>query len=564
MTRPSTICLNMIVKNESHVICRLFDSVLPYISSWVIVDTGSTDGTQEVIRDYFEKHGVTGVLHERPWKNFADNRTEALQLAQGHAEYIIQMDADDVFCGTPDFNDLTADAYLMKVVIGGIRFWRRHVFRDGVPWHWEGVLHERSVCDEPYTEMRLGGDAYIDPLPDGSRSHVPDKYLRDAEIMLGEVIRDPENSRSVFYLAQSYRDHGDLRSARQWYTRRAEMGGKPDEVYFSMLRVAECTEGLEDPWPLVQDAYLRAWAYRPTRAEGLCRIASHYRHERKWELGYFFAKEAAQLPVPDDVHFVYYRMHEVTAVDEQAICASWLGKHEESFALCRQLLERDDLDDGERGRISANRDFAVPHMLEISGNYPQVLPEGLSGGPMGDELTVTMVAGPDRDVTARALNSFLNCCSDISRAGRFLMFDLGLGQDDRSWLTQHYPFVEWRSTHDAAFETMLREVGSRFWLHLGQGWQFFAPEPLLGRLIAVLEAEPTVGQVGINYGDATSLTGRSALQRDVRRGDKTGRYVLTGAALTGPAMYDTTRLDRTPDAGFTSATLDEVLAIKIE
>ena len=47
MTRDGqTICLNMIVRNEAPVIRRCLDSVMPIIDSWVIVDTGSTDGTQ--------------------------------------------------------------------------------------------------------------------------------------------------------------------------------------------------------------------------------------------------------------------------------------------------------------------------------------------------------------------------------------------------------------------------------------------------------------------------------------------------------------------------------------
>ena len=73
-----TICLNMIVKNEAHVIRRCLDSVRPFIDCWVIVDTGSTDGTQELIREVMRD--IPGELRERPWKNFAHNRNEALSL----------------------------------------------------------------------------------------------------------------------------------------------------------------------------------------------------------------------------------------------------------------------------------------------------------------------------------------------------------------------------------------------------------------------------------------------------------------------------------------------------
>ena len=63
-----TLCLNMIVKNESHVIKRCLDSVKPIIDYWVIFDTGSTDGTQRIIQEVLKD--IPGQLHERPWVNF--------------------------------------------------------------------------------------------------------------------------------------------------------------------------------------------------------------------------------------------------------------------------------------------------------------------------------------------------------------------------------------------------------------------------------------------------------------------------------------------------------------
>ncbi len=99
MTARPTICLNMIVKNEAHIIAETLDSVAPHISSWVIVDTGSTDGTQDLIRNHMAGLGIPGELYERPWRNFGHNRTEALHLAQGHGDYIWAIDADETVSG---------------------------------------------------------------------------------------------------------------------------------------------------------------------------------------------------------------------------------------------------------------------------------------------------------------------------------------------------------------------------------------------------------------------------------------------------------------------------------
>lgn len=555
-----TICLNMIVRNETAVICELLDSMLPLITTWVIVDTGSTDGTQDMIRDYFAERGIPGVLYERPWRNFGANRTEAMDLAQGHADYIWLMDADDIWVGRPDLTQLTADNYVVLAKSGRNVFWRPHIFRDGLPWRWVGVLHEYSTCDVPFTQAKLEGDCWLQGRSGGARSSDPEKYLRDAELLLAEVHRNPDDCRSVFYLAQSYRDYGDLRSARQWYAKRAEMGGWPEEVYFSLQRVAECTAGLGEPWPMVQDALLRAWAYRPTRAEALCAIASHYRGAREWQLGYLFAELAARIPLPTDTLFVTPDVYTVTALDEQAICAYWLGKHEESFTLCQRLLARDDLDDSIRQRIVVNRDFAVPAMLEAGREYPEALARRFATAGSGSDITVTLTAGADRIAVEHTLNSFLHFCTDMHRLSRFILFDTGLSDADRDYLADRYPFMEVCPVSAGAEITDLyRSVASRFWLHLDAGWQLFASEPLLSRLTAILDVEPDVYQVGLNLNDAVAPANQSAPQGIVRSSPVTGRYTMTAAPAGGPAMYDTTRYDGLGPVCAGTATLAEII-----
>jgi glycosyltransferase involved in cell wall biosynthesis len=96
------------------------------------VDTGSDDGTQDLIRNHMAALGIPGDLHERPWRNFGDNRTEALTLAHGHGDYIWVIDADDTVLGTPDFTRLSADIYMLRRIHGSTISWRPELFRDGV------------------------------------------------------------------------------------------------------------------------------------------------------------------------------------------------------------------------------------------------------------------------------------------------------------------------------------------------------------------------------------------------------------------------------------------------
>ena len=179
--RP-TICLNMIVRDEGHIVHEVLDSVAAHIDSWVIVDTGSSDGTQQKIRDRMRALGIDGELHERPWRDFGHNRSEAIALARGHADYIWVMDADDLLVGTPDFDHLTADVYQLQYG-PDVTYWRRQLFRDGLPWRYVGVLHEYADCDGPFTEDKLGGEYHIESRRLGNRNLDPEKYARDAEVL---------------------------------------------------------------------------------------------------------------------------------------------------------------------------------------------------------------------------------------------------------------------------------------------------------------------------------------------------------------------------------------------
>ena len=585
-TRPA-ICLNMIVRNEAHIVREVLDAVAPYITSWVIVDTGSQDGTRELIRGHMASLGIPGELHERPWRDFGHNRSEALTLAKGRGDYIWVMDADDTVVGTPDFTGLSADAYLMRICDSDTfcTYWRRQLFRDGMRWHYVGVIHEYAHCKDPYGEQRLDGEYYIESRRLGGRNLDPQKYERDADLLLAEVERNPDDARSVFLLAQSYFNQGDFANARRWDVRRAEMGGWDEELYYSICRLADSMLQLGEPWPQVQDAYLSAWEFRPTRAEPLYAIASAYRAAHRYRLGHLFARLAAELPFPEeDLLFVRADIYNWRALDEQAVCAAGLGKHEEAFTLCRRLLARRGIPDEDRKRIAANRDTVAATMIDAATPYPDMLAGSLVTGPPDCEVTVSLIAGSDRAATEQTLNSFLRCCTDVSRVGRFLVLDAGLSAPDREALLKRYRFLEFGpctrgDAPGAQLADLRSQIQGRFWLDLGQGWRFFAPDTLISRMTAILDAEPEVFQVGINVDDAQELTGACAPEDAVHRIADAGRYVPAAEVARGPAMFETARLDRAGGidvtdhdpitelgrraaaAGLHPASLDEVLCI---
>jgi hypothetical protein len=79
-----------------------------------------------------------------------------------------------------------------------------------------------------------------------------------------------------------------------------DSGEPTEEVYWAMLRLGHSMEKLDEPWPDVHDAYLRAWEFRPTRAEPLYALARRYANENRHQLGYLYARRAAEIPPPDN------------------------------------------------------------------------------------------------------------------------------------------------------------------------------------------------------------------------------------------------------------------------
>jgi glycosyltransferase involved in cell wall biosynthesis len=359
--RP-TICLNMIVKDEERVIRRCLDSVLRFIDTWVIVDTGSSDATREIIREHLAT--IPGELFERPWKSFGHNRTEALELARGRAEYTLLMDADEVMIAEPSFvlGELPADQVMVRHEPAELEFsfMRATLVRNRLPWRYVGVLHEAIVCAEPFTTAELCG-VRVKYRMDSARNEDPRrKYERDAAILEAGLRDEPGNARYVFYLAQSYRDAGQLEKSLETYERRAAMAGWDEEVWYSLFQIAVLRERLKHAPAEVLAAGLRAYQYRPARAEPLCQLARYYRARGEFAIAHLFAAAACRIARPTDILFVDEAVYSWRALDELAISAFYVGQREQGLAAANRLLREGKLPEAERARVQANRAFYLP------------------------------------------------------------------------------------------------------------------------------------------------------------------------------------------------------------
>lgn len=338
----------MIVKNESAVIERCLTSVLPIIDYWVIVDTGSTDGTQQKIKNFMKEKGIQGELFERPWVNFAHNRNEAVELAKNKADFLFFIDADEYITYADDFTlpQLDKDYYAVVTKGYGIKFVRVLLINNHLEWKWKGVLHEQL---SPFTSR---SHAFLEKLVNnfttaGARGKDPQKHQRDVDILEAALKEEPNNSRYVYYLAHSYFAAENLNSALQNYEKCVQMlekeEGTEEEIFSCLLQIAKLYEALEKPENIVIDSYKCAFEHRKTRSEPLYHLAHYYRCKGKYREGYAIAKIGLSIPCPQDLYFVEEWMYDFGILFELSTCAYAEERYQEAQKACHLLLRKKNL-----------------------------------------------------------------------------------------------------------------------------------------------------------------------------------------------------------------------------
>jgi len=356
------LTLAMIVKNENTDHYRqCLESVAPYIDYYIVCDNGSTDGTQQFVKDFFDEKGIEGEVHDVPWVNFGHNRTEVLEKCKGKTEYVIMLDADDHIVGTPDLSIETLrkedmDGWGLRIKRGDFVWWRNQIFKSESDWHYVGVLHEYAACKKEKPRFgRIQGNYHLDARTlgarnkkeDGSALEAKEKYSRDAEILLSALTNpddpayEPDNSRYQFYLGQSYFDSQQWEKAEEAYAKRAGMGGWQEEAFYSIFRVAICKMMQNKPWHECQDTLLQAWNFKPDRAEPLYHLAKIHRMNGNPNLGYLFSKMAASIPYPQkDILFISEDIYSWMVIDELGSTAFYVGDFENGYKACKILIDR--------------------------------------------------------------------------------------------------------------------------------------------------------------------------------------------------------------------------------
>ena len=370
----STIGLCMIVKNEAKVILKCLASALPLVDYVLVVDTGSGDGTQDLIRGFLASHNVQGAVIDEPWRDFAYNRSFALERLREveSVDYAMIIDADDALILDPGFEPkafksrMEHDLYDVEVYHGDISFHRPQICRNRLPFSFKGVLHEYLEAPAGSITRRNAEGFRIATGRGGARSQNPRKYQDDAAVLENVLATETDPfliSRYTFYLAQSQRDFGEREKALEHYLKRAEQGFWNEEVYISLLEAGNLMAALDRPFEEVVAVYERATETVPTRAEALHAASRYCRDRGRNAEGQEYARRGLGFDKPAGL-FVQPWVYEYGLLDEFSINAYWAGAYRESLDACLKLLTSDKLPSEMVQRVAANARFAT-EKLEV-------------------------------------------------------------------------------------------------------------------------------------------------------------------------------------------------------
>lgn len=324
-----TICLNMIVKNESKIITRLFDSVLPIIDCYCICDTGSTDDTVKIIKEYFDSKNILGKVVFEPFKNFCHNRNFAMQSCLGMSDFILLIDADMIL-EVKQFDKTVLNNFdTFTLLQGNENFYYKNVriVRNNGLYSYVGVTHEFLSTPSNNRASHIDKDQmFINDVGDGGAKN--DKFERDVRLLTEGIKEEPNNDRYYFYLANSYFDSGKLDEAINFYKQRIKMGGWVQEVWYSYYKIGLAYHK-QNKIPDAIFTWMEGYDLLPERLEGLYEIIKHYRYTSKRKIAYDFYNIAKNILDKNhnrsDYLFVHNDVYTYKLFYEYTIIAAYLG-----------------------------------------------------------------------------------------------------------------------------------------------------------------------------------------------------------------------------------------------
>jgi len=291
-----TVSLCMIVKNEEDTIGRCLESVKGLLDEIVIVDTGSTDKTKEIVSQYTDR------VFDFVWiEDFAAARNFA--FSQAKMDYIFWLDADDVlmkedyekFLTLKETLDPSVDSVTMNYHLSfddngnlnsSIR--RNRLVKKHNNYKWIGAVHEYLEVWGNIIDSEIA-------VTHSKIHHDSDRNLRIYENRLkkGEEF----SPRDLFYFANELIDHQMYERAIYYYEKflATEKGWIEDNIA-ACGKIADCYFHLKEP-EKEYESIIRSFQFDHPRPEFCCRLGYYFLHKNEFKVSAFWYELALKIDI---------------------------------------------------------------------------------------------------------------------------------------------------------------------------------------------------------------------------------------------------------------------------
>jgi glycosyltransferase involved in cell wall biosynthesis len=396
------LALTMMIKNEEKRIEVSFDSVKDICRTFVILDTGSTDRTLDVVRSYCAQHNITLHLRETPFVNFEKSRNDLLDFADEvlkHHYFLLLFDCNDELRNKDELTKL-CEAYKGEATGFYLRqqwwtgrsldnYFNTRMVLSHFGWRYHGVVHEVIMRSNDVNYI-LHNDIFRceNIILFQDRTHDDDKtmkrFRRDKDLLYTAYMQCPTEPRTLFYLAQTCGCLNQHQEAYNYYMLRLKYQGFGEEIYQSYYRLGNLARQLGHPWEEAQMFYLKAYA-AGRRAEPLVALAEYYKDnntlgEKKpdWHMAYMFAKQACSLAYPHQQSlFIDKNVYLYKRWNLMGIIAYYVNRYKEGKDACiKALMAKDEDIDWKNIKFYLEAEKKVNHVhkhgLDVGGIDPFV------------------------------------------------------------------------------------------------------------------------------------------------------------------------------------------------
>lgn len=361
------IALAIMIKNEEKRICVSFDTMKDISDTFIVFDTGSTDRTIEVVKEYCEKNKIKLYLKQGEFVNFCESRNvlldyadEVLKTSDGKPDkrYLVLLDCNDEVRNHEEIATFVRNHKGKQTGFHLKQQWWTGVSLDTYfnirmvlshsRWRYKGVVHE-YICqtgkNDAESIMKLDNiTLYQDRTVDDDKSQK--RFKRDYDLLYTEHQKDPHEPRTIFYLAQTCGCLSLLTEAYQYYILRTKEEGFIEEQYHSYYRLGELSRNLGHPWEESLNWYIKAFGHSQ-RVEPLCRIAEYYltqnykkENKEEWMTAYLFISTACKLMYPhNQILFVNRKDYLYTRWHLMGRIGYYVGRYKEGKEGCIRALQ---------------------------------------------------------------------------------------------------------------------------------------------------------------------------------------------------------------------------------